>query len=126
MIAPLSSGQLASVDIQTTLNERYVAELEERVDGNLKRAAAYVRGLLSVEVPVDKGSLQTGLAVKPIPKSKKNPVGGWRVAAEFYLFFYEYGTLGADGDWRQEPRQITAPLLQSHESQINDIITEGL
>lgn len=126
MIAPLSGGQLAAVDIKADLNERYIAELEERLSANLKRAADYFEGVLRPELPEDEGTLKGTLKTRRMPKTKKNPTGGWRVQAEFYLFFYEYGTLGADGDWRQEPRQISAPLLQQHESKINQIITEGL
>lgn len=122
----LTGGQIASIDLSAKVNDKFVAELEDRLDRNLRRASEYFLGVIRPALPEESGHLKSTAKVKPIPKNKKNPMGGYRVDTEFYLFFYEYGTETRRGTVRQPAKQITNPLLEQHEQKIIDLVTEGL
>lgn len=122
----LTGGALAGVEIKTEVDLKVAQEFVAKVDANLKDAADHFQGILVPKLPVDEGTLKKTARVRRIRPSKKNPGGGYRVDAEFYLFFYEYGTQTEKGETRQPARPVVNPLLQANEDKIQEIITKDL
>lgn len=118
---------MVAVDIKTTVEDKVAEAFTEKVQANLKNAADYFLGVLQPKLPVDEGTLKSTAKVKRVRASKRLPAGAYRIETEYYLFFYEYGTLTPKADKVHQPaRPITGPLLQAQESTLVELITEGL
>lgn len=122
----LQGGQTASVEFKIDMNEKYMEEFEQRLGSNLQRASEYFISVMKSAVPVDTGTLKSTMKSRKLRATKRNPAGGHKLDAQYYLFFYEYGTLNEDGSERQKAKPITNPLLAQNEERLTQIITQGL